>query len=184
MKGLGNRIRELRKSRRMTLIDMAKKTDIDQATLSRIENGIMTGTLASHMKIAESLGIPLPDLYEEVLEKVNEKKENAARKKLESFSSSSGAVTELLTSGILQKKMMPVLLKVRPGGRTEPEEYPSLTERLLYVVKGSLEAHIGDEKKTLSEGGCLYFNASEPHRFTNPGRSECWCLSVMTPVAL
>ena len=36
MKGLGDRIRELRKTRRLTLVQVADKTGIDQATLSRI----------------------------------------------------------------------------------------------------------------------------------------------------
>jgi len=109
MKGLGERVKFLRKSRKLTLVEVAKKTGIDQATLSRIENGVMVGTLHSHMKIAEILGVSLPDLYKEASDKLNQAKEKAARQKFESFSHSSGAVSELLTSGVLQKKMMPVL---------------------------------------------------------------------------
>jgi transcriptional regulator with XRE-family HTH domain len=52
MQGLGKRIKELRKSKKMTLVEIAKKTGIDQATLSRMENGKMTGTLDSHMRLA------------------------------------------------------------------------------------------------------------------------------------
>src|SRR3989338_3880805 len=98
MKGLGQRIRHLRKARKLTLVEIAKKTGIDQATLSRIENGVMIGTLNSHMRIATALGIPLPDLYENVLEKIHEAKERVAKEKLETFSHSTAAVAELLTT--------------------------------------------------------------------------------------
>ncbi len=184
MKGLGQRIKILRKQRKLTLVDVAQKTGIDQATLSRIENGIMTGTLNSHMKIAEVLGLNLPDLYQDVLGKLSEQKDKSVQKKLETFSHSSGAIAELLTSGILQKKMMPVLLKIKSKGRTETEQYAPSTERFAYVLKGSAEIAIGKDQKILKTGENLYFNAGLPHHFANKSKSECWLLSVMTPTAL
>src|SRR5688572_12325483 len=117
MKGLGERIKLLRKGRGLTLVEIAKKTGIDQATLSRIENGRMTGTLDSHTRIAGALGLGLPDLYQDVLNKAAEAKDDKVRKKVETFSHSSGAVAELLTSAILQKKMMPVLMRIKPAGQ-------------------------------------------------------------------
>ena len=184
MKGLGQRIRTLRKARKLTLVEIAKTTGIDQATLSRIENGVMTGTLNSHMKIAEALGLNLPDLYEDVLGKLSEAKDKTVKQKLETFSHSSGAVAELLTTNILQKKMMPVLLKIKAKGRTETEEYRPGTERFIYVLKGAAEATLGKEERSLKAGECLYFNAALPHHFTNKSKSECWILSVMTPTSL
>ena len=184
MKGLGDRIHTLRKSRKLTLVEVAKKTGIDQATLSRIENGVMTGTLASHMKIAECLEISLPQLYEDTLKKIHAVKEEAVRQKLETFSHSGGAVAELLTTGILQKKMMPVLLKLKSRGHTETEEYSALSERFIYVLKGSVEVHLGKGKKPLKQGESLYFNASVAHHFRNPAKTESCCLSVLTPASL
>lgn len=183
MKGLGDRIRSLRHARKLTLVEIAKKTGIDQATLSRIETGRMTGTLESHMKLADVLGIRLPQLYDTVISQIHADKEKSVLKKLEGFSPSGGAVAELLTTGILQKKMMPILLKLKPRGRTEVEKYPALTERFLYVLKGSLEVRVGKETKALGQGESLYFDASSPHRLRNTSRSESRCLSVMTPAS-
>jgi transcriptional regulator with XRE-family HTH domain len=183
MKGLGTRIKTLRQARKLTLVAVARKTGIDQATLSRIENGKMTGTLDSHMKIAEVFGMSLPELYQEVLEKITETREKETRRKVETFSHSSGAVAELLTTGILRKKMMPILLRIRKGGRTEREEYPPMTERFVYVIKGALDIHVGDGSRTLAAGESLYFDASQPHHFTNASKTEAVCLSVMTPAS-
>jgi transcriptional regulator with XRE-family HTH domain len=181
MIGLGKRIKSLRKSRKLTLVEVAQKTGIDQATLSRIENGKMTGTLDSHMKLANCLGIHLPELYEDTLNITLEAKDKAIKQKLETFSHSSGAVAELLTSGILQKKMMPVLLKIKSHGNTVNEEYMAGSEKFIYVLKGSIDLHVGNEKKVLNTGESLYFNASLPHHFKNTSKSECHCLSIVTP---
>lgn len=184
IKGLGARIKFLRKLRKLTLVEVAADTKIDQATLSRIENGKMTGTLDSHMRIASVLGMTLPELYQDVISKEAEVKEKETRQKVETFSHSSGAVSELLTTGILQKKMMPILLKVKPKGHTEHEEYAPMTERFIYMLKGSLEVRVGKDSRTLAPGESLYFNASQPHFFKNTSKTEATCLSVMTPTSL
>ncbi len=49
---VGNRVREIRKAKKVTLVELSKQTGIAQATLSRIETGSMVGTVESHRKIA------------------------------------------------------------------------------------------------------------------------------------
>lgn len=182
MQGLGEKIKSLRQRRGLTIAETASKTGIDKGTLSRIENGKMKGTLDSHAKIAEALGVRLPDLYEDVLAQ-SETAGNPANR-LETFSHSSGAIAQLLTSGTLGKKMMPVLLKLKPGSRTEPEEYPPLTERFIYVMQGSLKATAGRDSTLLKKGESMYFNASRPHHFESTSKFETHVLSVITPVSL
>ena len=184
MKGLGERIRSIRKARHLTIVDVAKGSGIDQATLSRIENGKMTGTLDSHRRIAEVLGLRLPELYDTVMRQLAQSKDKKVLQKMETFSHSGGAVAELLTTGVLQKKMMPVLLKIKPRGSTEAEEYPSLTERFVFVVRGQVEAVMGREKTLISQGQSMYFSASTPHYFINKLKVESQLLSVITPTSL
>ncbi|MBI3252925.1 MAG: cupin domain-containing protein [Candidatus Omnitrophica bacterium] len=144
----------------------------------------MTGTLDSHTRIAAALGIHLPDLYKDVLSRIEEMKEKAARRKLETFSHSSGAVAQLLTTGVLQKKMTPILLKLKGKGHTETEEFSGGAERFIYILKGTIELTLGNERQVLKHGASLYFQASLPHHFRNPLNSESWCLSVLTPSSL
>lgn len=184
MDGLGKKIRELRKKQALTIVDITAKTGIDKATLSRIESGKMRGTVNAHMKIAEALNIRLPDLYEGVLSGQQAKEEKISKKKIETFSHASGAVAELLTSGALQKKMLPVLLKIKAGGRTETEEYPIGTERFAYIMSGAVELTLGTETLSLKRGESLYFNAARPHHFENQGTAEAVCMSVITPASL
>ena len=185
MKELGNRIRLLRTHRHLTLTGLAKQTGIDKATLSRIENGKMTGTLDSHVKITAALGVRLPELYEGVLAQREADKQQRTRDKVEAFFHSTGAIAELLTTGgLLRKKLMPVRLKLKPRGRTEREEYPPYTERFVYVMRGMLTISVGSVTHRLKAHDSLYFDASLPHHFQNLSSSETWCLSIMTPASL
>jgi len=63
---MGKRIKELRKLKRMTLVRLSEKSGVQLATLSRIENNKMTGSLESHAQICLALGIKLSELYEGV----------------------------------------------------------------------------------------------------------------------
>jgi len=184
MKGLGQQIRQLRKVKRLTIVEVAKATGIDQATLSRIENGLMTGTLDSHRRIAEALGVRLTELYDSVMQQIAEAHDKKALKKLETFSHSGGTVAELLTTGVLQKKMMPVLLKLKGKGHTETEELPISSERFVYVLKGSVSVVLNQLEKSLTQGESLYFSASTPHHFKNKLSGEARILSVITPTSL
>ena len=184
MKGLGQRIRTLRKLKRLTLVELSQKSGIDPATLSRMENGKMTGTVESHSLIAGVLGIQLPDLYGDVIERLSQEKDQKIRQKLAGYSHSNGAIAELLTTSVMQKKMMPLLIKIKGKGRTEGEQFPVFTERFLYVLKGKFEVEIGKERRQISEGESLYFDGAQYHRAVNLGSTEGKLLSVITPVSL
>jgi transcriptional regulator with XRE-family HTH domain len=62
---LGNTIRRLRVERNMTLAELSDKTGIQMATLSRMENNKMTGTLDAFNAIAEAFGMKLSELFQE-----------------------------------------------------------------------------------------------------------------------
>ena len=80
--------------------------------------------------------------------------------------------------------MLPVLLKLKPQGRTEIEIYPAFTERFIYVTAGTIEVTLDKDKKELKTGESLYFNGSQPHHFRNLSKTGSRCLSIMTPVSL
>ncbi len=70
---IGKRIKELRKSKKMTQEQFAEKIDIDQRSLSAIECGINFPT-KNFIKIAQVLDIELKDLFDfEHINKTDEK---------------------------------------------------------------------------------------------------------------
>lgn len=62
---IGQTIKKLRKERKLKLSDISKKSGIQLATLSRIENNKMTGSIKNHSGVAKALGFKLSRLFEE-----------------------------------------------------------------------------------------------------------------------
>ncbi len=181
---IGKKVRELRKAQRMTLEDLSRLSGVQTATLSRIENLKMTGTLESHMQIARALGVSIADLYSDV--EISEKRVDVKKKstRTDVFVHSEKSSYEILTSKVLNKKMMPILLKIEPQGRTNKEQNQIGTERFVFVLDGKAEVTIDRETFSITKGNSLYFDASLPHYFVNSGKSTVRIVSVTTPVAL
>lgn len=60
---VGTKLGEFRRAKNITLSHLSELSGVQLATLSRIENNKMTGTLETHVKLVQVLGVRLSDLY-------------------------------------------------------------------------------------------------------------------------
>ncbi|NQT07187.1 MAG: cupin domain-containing protein [Candidatus Omnitrophica bacterium] len=181
---IGGRVRQLRQESGLTLEELSNKSGIALASLSRMENDKMVGTLESHMKICKAIGITLSKLYTGLEREKKDIDLHKGKQDAEVFVHNKTSSSELLTSKVLDKKMMPIMLKIKPNGATTKEENKIGTEKFIYVLDGELEIEIGNEKYSLSKDDSLYFNASLPHTFRNTGKTEVRCICTATPPVL
>ena len=181
---IGETVHKLRKEHRMTLVELAEKSGVALATLSRMENGKMTGTLESHMKICEALGIALPDLYKNLYPSKKAVDFQKRKSRTDVFIHDKKSSEEMLASKVLNKKMMPVLIKIAKGGKTQKEETKPGIEKFIYVLDGKIEASIGEEKYNLGRNDSLYFESNVPHYLKNIGAGDARIISVVCPPTL
>ncbi|MBI5149492.1 MAG: helix-turn-helix transcriptional regulator [Candidatus Omnitrophica bacterium] len=181
---IGKRVQELRKLKNISLTELAEKSGVQIATLSRIENMKMTGTLESHMNIARALGVDITQLYTSIIREESKAEVTTPRSTPDVFVHSEKSSYEILTSNVLGKRMMPVLLKIEPEGRTNTEQNRPGAEKFIFVLEGKIEVHVGEKAYSLSRSSSLYFDASLEHKFVNVGKTTARVICVGTPVAL
>ena len=181
---IGKRVQELRKVRGMSLTELAEKSGVQIATLSRIENMKMTGTLESHMNIARALGVDVTQLYSAIIREESKTAVQTPQSLSDVFVHSEKSSYEILTSNILGKRMMPVLLKIEAGGETNKEQNPAGSEKFVFVLEGKIDVRAGEKSYSLAKYNTLYFDASLEHKFVNAGKTTAKVICVGTPVAL
>ena len=180
---IGKKMKELREAKKMSLTDLSKKSGVQIATLSRIENKKMTGTLESHINIAKALGVELPHLYHNLA--ASSVEDSLAQGiHSETFSYNDKASYEILTANLLSKKMMPMVLRIEEGGRTNSEKNLPGSERFLFVLEGKITVYIEEKTCPLSKNQTLYFDSSFKHHFENAGKVVAKVIVVGTPVNL
>lgn len=181
---IGKKIKQLRKKYKLSMTELSRKSGVQLATLSRIENRKMTGTVESHLQIAKAFGIDIIELYgdENPQYRCIEAKGQKSDPELIDYNQRSSY--EILTTKILSKKMMPLLIKIEPGGKTGIEESPEGSEKFIWILKGHVTAYIAQKAYALEESNTLYFSASAPHYFANTSEEEARILCIATPVSI
>lgn len=181
LKNLGQAIRRLRKEKKLTLVEISKRTGVAQATLSRIETGNMIGTVESHQKVADVLGVSLAELYAGVdprQEQVAHLRQDAERKITHH---TKNFQVELLTQETSKKKITPLLMTLQPEAETSQEKNERGIEKFIFVLDGEVKAKIDKEEFILKQGETLYFDASLPHHITNQKQKVSRLLIALSP---
>jgi transcriptional regulator with XRE-family HTH domain len=181
---LGLRLREIRREKKVTLVELANQTGVAQATLSRMECGLMTGTVNSHQKIAEVLGVSLARLYDGI----DNRKEKIGYLKTSEYRKVTGKTDrvkiELLTQEVTKKKITPILITMNPSGKTQEEQLERGVEKFYLVLEGNVKAVIGNTDYALEPYETLYFEAAMPHCLVNTGSKQAKIFCAVSPAKI
>ena len=64
LREVGNKIRQHRKSKKLTLLDVAIKANLEENAVQRVETGRINSTLKTLLKIATALEIEFKELFD------------------------------------------------------------------------------------------------------------------------
>lgn len=169
---LGVRVKDLRTERGFTLDELAGRSGVSRAMISKLERGEKNPTLVVAAKLAEGLGVTLSQLVgvEERREVVVVPKEG----RMVMRDPETGFERQLLSPTFVGRGVEFVRNSI-PEGSTSGEFPPHRKGVAEYVVveRGRLRATLGGEEHVLEEGDAAYFEADVPHRFDNAGEGEC-----------
>ncbi len=180
---IGKKLREFRQAKDWSLAELAKRSGVALSSLSRMETSKMTGTLDSHLRVARALGVRLAELYAGLDSSgliVEVRKESDA----DPVAAGKESLLVPLASMPLQKKMLPAVMHLPPKKSTQKQRGPAGSERFIYVLKGQLEAKVGDQTVKAGAGDSVYLQASVPHTLSNPGTTPLVAVSVTCPPTL
>lgn len=176
---LGEKLRSLRKEKKMTLNDVAEKAGYSKALISRIENDSVSPSISSLMKIAPALEITLQDLFTAV-EGCQALVTKKAQREPQGISDS--AITaEVLNKGEVGDKMAATVLNFEPGAIFAEKTNSFVREEWWHLLKGKLEVIVNGVVYDLKEGDSIYITPMLTHKWRNPARKKACALVVATP---
>jgi len=163
---IGREVRELRRSRRMTVADLADATGLSVGMLSKIENGLTSSSLTTLQALSAALNVPVTGFFrrfEERREAVHVKAGEALEIKREG--TRAGHQYNLLghlganNSGVVVE---PYLITLNE----ESDVFPTFQHEgveLLYILEGEVGYRHGNQSFHLKPGDSLFFDADAPH---------------------
>ncbi len=165
---LGPRVRNLRKSRGMTLSEVADATGLSISALSKIENNQVSPTFTNLMRLAEGLAIPLSDLVALDREVSNvSARMTVSRRNEVKFRSTPKYDIGVLAADLLHKRMTPLIERVRVGDGAAGDGMISHGgEEFVYVLSGAIEVHTEHYQPVrLDEGDSVYLDSTMAHTY-------------------
>jgi transcriptional regulator with XRE-family HTH domain len=170
---LGRRVaenlRQRRKSRGMSLDDLARSSGVSRAALSQIETCKSNPTVGVLWKIAVGLGVPIAELI------------GAPRSGVVVLRRGDAQVLRSSDGKFESRPLTPAgaspfveLYELRLSARSmhASDAHSPGTHEVLVVLSGVCRMHVADETHELSAGDAVAFPADRPHSYENPAGSE------------
>ncbi|MCC3144293.1 cupin domain-containing protein [Halanaerobium sp. Z-7514] len=174
---LGQRIRNKRKSKNMSLNDVAQKINKTSSYLSQVERGLAEPSITALREIARALEVPI--FYFLIEEESNNAVVRKEARRILNFPGSQ--LTFELLSPDLNREMEVIEACMEPGAETSEEPLNHLGEECTIVLAGKMHIIIGDKEYKLKKGDSIYYKASLPHKIKSVGSEELRFISAITP---
>ena len=181
---IGPQIRLLRQDRRMTLQDLSEETELSKPLLSQIENEQVIPPLATLLRIAKALKVPLQTFFEE---EDNTQKclvvragtSNRLNRRPQHGGPPQPYLYHSLAYGKKHKHMEPFLVEFDPQLTSKPHSVQHPGEEFLYVLEGRIELSHGSEVYLLDTGDSVYWDSNEPHSLKALGEQVARGIAVL-----
>jgi len=159
---LARRIKALRAARSMTLQQVSELAGFSRGMLSKIENAVVSPSIATLAKLAEALDVPISEFFEAdedagtVLFPKSKRQSSPGRRSAMNYQ------YELLAPGRKRRDMQPMIVAL-DGKTFKFALQDHRGEQFIYMLEGEMEYVVGDKTYSVREGDSLYFEARIPH---------------------
>ena len=163
---LGPRIRTLRLAKGLSLADLADRTGVSEATLSRIETGLSQVSAPHLYGLAAQLGVDISTFFTDPSPAQPGSRTVTRADQGDSFDSPR-LTARLLAGELLHKSMHPFVNRISATTLAQTGGLSAHAgEEFLFVLTGHLVVHSATYAPlTLAPGDSLYFDARDPHAY-------------------
>lgn len=175
-KNLGTVVRELRKSRKLSLRTLSRSTGFSAAFMSQVENGQASPSISSMEKIAHALGVTLGDFFRATESQTTYVAR--ARERSGLTSQWSRAQIEALGRVEVGQELEGMIVTLHPEGSSGKRPHSHTHDQLAFVVSGTLELTLGEDVYKMSRGDSATIRAGMPRLWKNVSRKPAQVVIV------
>lgn len=170
----GERLKQIRTTRGISLEELSKKTGLTRSFLSQVERNRTSPSLNSLIKIATALEVRIGDLF---LEDKGEDKYIIHAHERESYAIPKNKIrVELLAPRKNTLGFEPMLIYLGVGSArgkiTAPRPF------FCFILEGRLKLTVGEEAHILTKGDSIYLDTLQEYSWKNMGETEVVAFGV------
>jgi transcriptional regulator with XRE-family HTH domain len=175
---VGERLRAVRRLRRLTLRDVAGRAGVSESFVSQVERGRTSPSIASLQRLAAAVGLEVSDLFAGD----GTPRPRVLRRDHRDVVSFGRLARKTLLTAKPFHALEVVVAEFDPGGSTGDEPYVhGDSEELFVVLAGSVHVQLGPDVFELEAGDSVQYRSSTPHRISNPSEEPAEVMFVISP---
>lgn len=174
---IGENIKYLRVGNGLTQEELANRCELSKGFISQVERDLTSPSIATLIDILECLGTNLRDFFNRSTE------EKVVIKKNDIFIKQDRDLKheiKWLVPNSQKNNMEPILMNLEVGGESG-EDHPHNGEEFGYVLSGSVNINLGNQRYKAKKGESFYFMPSVTHGISNAGKNPASILWVSSP---
>ena len=165
---VGEKIKQLREKKGLSLKEVADATGFSTALLSQMENHLVSPSLGSIIKLAKALEVRVGDFLGETQGEPFAIVRKDERKTISRFASKEGVSYgysyESLGFEKKDRRMEPFIVTLEPATLKTSKTSAHEGEEFIFVLEGEMEVILGNHTDILYPGDSIYYDSNIPHR--------------------
>lgn len=180
---IGDKIREIRKNKDMTLNELAVAAGVTASYISQLERNIIDPSISSLRKIAGVLEVPIYTfLDDEGKEPILVKADKRQKLELHDSNIVYEYITPIASTAMSNTKMEIIYFQLDPKGWSSDVGMQHKADECILLLKGSIKVYLGEDIYDLDEGDSIYIRENVPHRMYNHTNKKVSGIFCITPV--
>ena len=174
---IGERLRELREARNISMRSLASRSGLSANALSMIERGKASPSVSTLYKLAEALGISITSFFGS----------NSERKQVV-FLKGDERARVAFTRGVFEGlggehfvgRVEPFMLTLENSANSGSRAMSHTGHEFVFCLRGELEYQVERQIFRLEAGDSLLFAAHLKHKWRNPGKNVATALIIIS----
>lgn len=179
---VGERVKQIREKRGLSLQDVSQRTDIDVSMLTQIEEGAVAPPLGTIIRLAKALEMKMGYFISGEQDRPYTIVRRRDRKVVSRYDSEKakyyGYEYESLAPHKKDRHMEPFLVTLE-AAETEEERSTHDGQEFIFVLQGQMEVRLGEEIHILDPGDAIYYDSTVPHLVKTHGKKTTKILAVL-----
>jgi transcriptional regulator with XRE-family HTH domain len=174
---IGARLKALRAAGGLTLEDLADRSGVSRAMLSRIERGESSPTAQLLNRVCSGLGVTLSSLFAAAEASAPPVSRHADQPVWQD--PASGYVRRVVSPPGTGSPAEIVEVEFPPGAAVAFESQRLAASQYVWMLEGTMEIAVGGQTWRLDRGDCLHMRLDQPIGFRNPAEKPARYLVVI-----
>ena len=176
---VGQRLREIRVVRGLSMRVLAEKSGLNVNTLSLIENEHTSPSVSTLQQLAQSLQVPISEFFQTNHGSKQLVHQKDGKRPRVAFAHST---MEDLAAGMPRFGAEPMIVTLEPDADSGKKPIVHTGREFVYCLEGHIAYTVDNEKYLLEPGDSLIFEAYLPHHWKNADSTWSRVLLVLCPM--